>query len=107
MTLAAVTTPYGNNDTDCSIVRTPAGQAAGPKVVVPARSTVTLNFPQPFLTKKIEGYPSNKVCLVAWGEERVKDVTWSAVGYTGIALLGSAPFLPLTASSQDTSRIGG
>jgi hypothetical protein len=80
VSLAVIAAPYGRTDTDCSVAVAASSQRPGPKVSVPAHSTVMLNFAQPFVTQGIQE-DSNRVCLAAWGDTSSADVTWSAVGY--------------------------
>src|SRR5262245_3807560 len=56
-----------------------AGAGSGPQIYVPAKTTIQITFPQPYVTAPVTA-TGNQICLVAGGFGFV-GATWSAVGY--------------------------
>jgi len=64
-------------NTDCGLAHNSVSSSPGPRLFVPAKSTVHVAYPQPFVTAAVTG---PKVCLLVSGSG-IEPSTWSIVGY--------------------------
>ena len=74
LTLTAFSFPGSAN---CAILFNAIASAPGPKLTVPANSSGSLTFPQPYVTDAVTG---GSVCLAGGGSNGI-GTTWSVVGY--------------------------